>query len=199
MNNKAFGNIRVLDMSRVLAGPLLAQNLADLGADVIKVERPGHGDESRSFPPYAKNEAGESTDDSAYFSSINRGKRSVTIDIATERGQALVKKLAARADVLVENYRVGTLERYGLDYESIRKINPRIIYCSITGFGQTGPYKDRAGYDYLFQAMSGLMSLTGERDDLPGGGPAKVGLAICDVITGIHSSYAVAAALFHRE
>ena len=197
--NTAFGNIRVLDMSRVLAGPLLAQNLADLGADVIKIERPGHGDESRTFPPYVKTADGEETTDSAYFSSINRGKRSVTIDIATPRGQELVKKLAADADVLIENYRVGTLKRYGLDYESICKINPRIIYCSITGFGQTGPYKNRAGYDYLFQAMSGLMSLTGERDDLPGGGPAKVGLAICDVITGIHSSYAVAAALFHRE
>lgn len=196
---KAFGHIRVLDLSRVLAGPFLAQNLADLGADVIKVERPGHGDESRTFPPYLTAPDGAATDDSAYFSAINRGKRSVTIDIATPRGQQLVKALAEKADVLIENYRVGTLKRYGLDYETIRAINPKIIYCSITGFGQTGPYKDRPGYDYIFQAMSGLMSLTGQRDDLPGGGPAKVGLAICDVITGIYSSFAVSAALVHRD
>ncbi|HEX4325566.1 MAG TPA: CaiB/BaiF CoA-transferase family protein [Burkholderiales bacterium] len=196
---KALGHIRVLDLSRVLAGPFLAQNLADLGADVIKVERPGHGDESRTFPPYLPGKDGATTEDSAYFSSINRGKRSVTIDIATPRGQELVRKLASKADVLVENYRVGTLKRYGLDYESIKVVNPGIVYCSITGFGQTGPYKDRPGYDYLFQAMSGLMSLTGERDDLPGGGPAKVGVAICDVITGIYSSFAVSAALLHRD
>lgn len=197
--DKAFGNLRVLDLSRVLAGPLLAQNLADLGADVIKVERPGHGDESRVFPPYMTSPEGVTGEDSAYFSTINRGKRSITIDISTLSGQALVKALAKDMDVVIENYRVGTLARYGLDYESIRKINPGIIYCSITGFGQTGPYRDRPGYDYIFQAMSGLMSLTGERDDLPGGGPAKVGVAICDVITGIYSSFAVAAAIAYRE
>ncbi len=199
MHNRALGNIRVLDMSRVLAGPFLAQNLADLGADVIKVERPGHGDESRTFPPHLRDPKGHETIDSAYFSSVNRGKRSITIDIAKPRGQELVRALAANVDVLIENYKVGTLKRYGLDYEAIRNINPRIVYCSITGFGQTGPYRQRPGYDYVFQAMSGLMSLTGERDDLPGGGPVKVGVAICDVITGIYSSFAVSAALLHRE
>ncbi len=199
MTRKALGHLRVLDMSRVLAGPFLAQNLADFGADVIKVERPHHGDESRTFPPYAKDAAGRETEDSAYFMSINRGKRSITIDIATPGGQALVKKLAAQSDVLIENYKVGDLKRYGLDYEAIRAINPRIVYCSITGFGQTGPYRNRPGYDYIFQAMSGLMSLTGGPDELPGGGPAKVGLAICDVITGIYSSFAVMTALAERE
>jgi crotonobetainyl-CoA:carnitine CoA-transferase CaiB-like acyl-CoA transferase len=199
MHAHALGNIRVLDMSRVLAGPLLAQNLADLGADVIKVERPEHGDESRTFPPYLRDRNGDETIDSAYFSSVNRGKRSITIDIAKPRGQELVRALAANVDVLIENYKVGTLKRYGLDYEAIRSINPRVVYCSITGFGQTGPYRQRPGYDYVFQAMSGLMSLTGERDDLAGGGPVKVGVAICDVITGIYSSFAVCAALLHRE
>jgi crotonobetainyl-CoA:carnitine CoA-transferase CaiB-like acyl-CoA transferase len=196
---KALDHLRVLDMSRVLAGPLLAQNLADFGADVIKVERPHHGDESRTFPPYLKDAAGEETADSAYFMSINRGKRSVTIDISKPRGQALVKALAAQSDVLIENYKVGDLKRYGLHYDAIRALNPRIVYCSITGFGQTGPYRARPGYDYIFQAMSGLMSITGGPDELPGGGPAKVGLAICDVITGIYSSFAVMTALADRE
>ncbi|MEP6609980.1 MAG: CaiB/BaiF CoA-transferase family protein [Burkholderiaceae bacterium] len=196
---KALDHLRVLDMSRVLAGPLLAQNLADFGADVIKVERPHHGDESRTFPPYLKDAGGEETADSAYFMSINRGKRSVTIDISKPRGQALVKALAAQSDVLIENYKVGDLKRYGLHYDAIRAVNPRIVYCSITGFGQTGPYRARPGYDYIFQAMSGLMSITGGPDELPGGGPAKVGLAICDVITGIHSSFAVMTALADRE
>lgn len=196
---KAFENVRVLDMSRVLAGPFLAQNLADLGADVIKVERPGHGDESRTFPPFLPAMDGGTTDDSAYFSTVNRGKRSITVDLSRPEGQRIIQKLVAETDVLVENYRVGTLARYGLDYESLRKINPSLIYCSITGFGQTGPYREQPGYDYIFQAMSGLMSLTGQSDDLPGGGPAKVGVAICDVITGIYSSFAVAAALFHRQ
>ena len=196
---KALEHVRVLDLSRVLAGPFLAQNLADFGAVVIKVERPHHGDETRTFPPYLKDENGEDTPDSAYFMSINRGKRSITIDISKPRGQELVKKLAARSDILVENYKVGDLARYGLDYENIKKVNPAIIYCSVTGFGQTGPYRNRPGYDYIFQAMSGLMSLTGERDDLPGGGPAKVGLAICDVITGIYSSFAVMTALAYRN
>ncbi len=199
MARKALDHLRVLDMSRVLAGPFLAQNLADFGADVIKVERPHHGDESRTFPPYVKDAAGHDTDDSAYFMSINRGKRSITIDIATPCGQALIKKLAAQSDVLIENYKVGDLKRYGLDYEAIRAVNPRIVYCSITGFGQTGPYRNRPGYDYIFQAMSGLMSLTGGPDELPGGGPAKVGLAICDVITGIYSSFAVMTALAERD
>lgn len=196
---KALEHIRVLDMSRVLAGPLLAQNLADFGADVIKVERPHHGDETRTFPPYLKDGEGRDTEDSAYFMSINRGKRSVTIDISTARGQELVKALASQADVLIENYKVGDLKRYGLDYEAIRSVNPGIVYCSVTGFGQTGPYRNRPGYDYIFQAMSGLMSITGGPDELPGGGPAKVGLAICDVITGIYSSFAVMTALAYRE
>ncbi len=196
---KALEHIRVLDLSRVLAGPLLAQNLADFGADVIKVERPHHGDESRTFPPYVKDASGAGTGDSAYFMAINRGKRSVTIDISTSRGQELVKALARSADVLIENYKVGDLGRYGLSYDAIREINPRIVYCSITGFGQTGPYRSRPGYDYIFQAMSGLMSITGGLDELPGGGPAKVGLAICDVITGIYASFAVMTALSHRD
>ena len=196
---KALSHLRVLDMSRVLAGPFLAQNLADFGADVIKIERPHHGDETRTFPPYLKDAAGEATDDSAYFMSINRGKRSVTVDISTPLGQDLVKQLAARSDVLIENYKVGDLKRYGLDYDSVKAVKPDIVYCSVTGFGQTGPYRNRPGYDYIFQAMSGLMSITGERDDLPGGGPAKVGLAICDVITGIYSSFAVMTALAHRD
>lgn len=196
---KALEHLRVLDMSRVLAGPFLAQNLADFGADVIKIERPHHGDETRMFPPYLKNAEGVETEDSAYFMSINRGKRSVTIDISTRLGQDLIKQLAVRSDVLIENYKVDDLKRYGLDYASIKAVKPDIVYCSITGFGQTGPYRNRPGYDYIFQAMSGLMSITGERDDLPGGGPAKVGLAICDVITGIYSSFAVMTALAHRD
>ncbi len=196
---KALSHLRVLDMSRVLAGPFLAQNLADFGADVIKVERPHHGDETRTFPPYLKDADGASTEDSAYFMAVNRGKRSVTIDIATPRGQELVRQLAAKSDVLIENYKVGDLKRYGLDYAAIRKVNPGIVYCSITGFGQTGPYRNRPGYDYIFQAMSGLMSITGGPDHLDGGGPAKVGLAICDVITGINASFAVMTALAHRD
>jgi formyl-CoA transferase len=196
---KALSHLRVLDMSRVLAGPFLGQNLADFGADVIKVERPHHGDETRTFPPYLKDADGAQTEDSAYFMAINRGKRSVTIDIATPRGQALIRELAAKSDVLIENYKVGDLKRYGLDYDEIRKVNPGIVYCSITGFGQTGPYRNRPGYDYIFQAMSGLMSITGGPDHLEGGGPAKVGLAICDVITGIYSSFAVMTALAHRD
>ncbi len=197
--SKALQHLRVLDLSRVLAGPFLAQNLADFGADVIKIERPHHGDESRTFPPYLKDKLGNDTEDSAYFMSINRGKRSVTINISTPRGQALVKALAAHCDIVIENYKVGDLKRYGLDYDCIKAVNPKIIYCSITGFGQTGPYRNRPGYDYIFQAMSGLMSLTGGPDELPGGGPAKVGLAICDVITGIYSSFAVMTALAHRN
>jgi crotonobetainyl-CoA:carnitine CoA-transferase CaiB-like acyl-CoA transferase len=196
---KALDHLRVLDLSRVLAGPLLAQNLADFGADVIKVERPHHGDETRTFPPYAKDAAGNETEDSAYFMTLNRGKRSITLDIATPEGQSIVRRLAATSDVLIENYKVGDLARYGLDYDAVRAINPRIVYCSITGFGQTGPYRQRPGYDYIFQAMSGLMSLNGGPDELPGGGPAKVGLAICDVMTGMYASFAVMTALAARE
>jgi formyl-CoA transferase len=196
---KALDHLRVLDLSRVLAGPFLAQNLADFGADVIKVERPHHGDETRTFPPYVKDADGNDTEDSAYFMTLNRGKRSIAVDIATPRGQEIVRQLAARSDVLIENYKVGDLARYGLDYDSIRALNPRIVYCSITGFGQTGPYRQRPGYDYIFQAMSGLMSLNGGPDELPGGGPAKVGLAICDVMTGIYASFAVMTALAARD
>ena len=193
-------HIKVLDLSRVLAGPWTAQNLADLGAEVIKVERPGKGDDSRAYaPPFLKDEQGNETKESAYFCAANRGKKSITVNLSKAEGQQLVRELATQSDVLVENYKVGDLKRYGLDYEAIRSVNPRIVYCSITGFGQTGPYRNRPGYDYIFQAMSGLMSLTGGPDELPGGGPAKVGLAICDVITGIYSSFAVMTALAERE
>ncbi len=196
---KALERLRVLDMSRVLAGPLAAQNLADMGAEVIKIERPGCGDESRFFPPFLKDAQGADTTESGYFLGINRGKRSVTVDLSKPEGQDLVRRLAATCDVLIENYKVGTLRRYGLDYECIRAVNPRIVYCSVTGFGQSGPYRNRPGYDYIFQAMSGLMSVTGERDDKPGGGPAKVGVAISDVITGLYASFAIMAALSYRD
>jgi formyl-CoA transferase len=191
-------NVRVLDLSRILAGPWCAQNLADLGAEVIKVERPGKGDDTRGWgPPFIGEGAGAS--DAAYFQCANRGKKSVTIDIARPEGQALVRELAVRSDVLLENFKVGDLARYGLGYEDIARINPRIVYCSITGFGQTGPYRERAGYDFMIQAMGGLMSVTGERDDLPGGGPQKVGVAIADLMTGMYSTVAVMAALWERN
>ena len=191
-------NVRILDLSRILAGPWCAQNLADLGADVIKVERPGKGDDTRGWgPPFVGTGAGGS--DAAYFQCANRGKKSVTIDIARAEGQALVRELAAQCDVLLENFKVGDLARYGLGYEHIRRINPRIVYCSITGFGQTGPYRDRAGYDFMIQAMGGLMSVTGERDELPGGGPQKVGVAIADLMTGMYSTVAILAALWERN
>lgn len=165
-------HIRVLDLSRVLAGPWAAQNLADLGAQVIKVERPIKGDDSRAFaPPYLMDQEGKSTKESAYYCAANRGKKSITINISNAEGQKLVRELATEVDVIVENYKVGDLARYGLGYEDIKAINPGIIYCSVTGFGQTGPYKDRPGYDFMAQGMGGLMSITGERDDLPGGGP----------------------------
>jgi formyl-CoA transferase len=193
-------NVRVLDLSRILAGPWCAQNLADLGAEVIKIERPGKGDDTRAWgPPFIKDESGRDASDAAYFQCANRGKKSVTIDIANAAGQALVRELATRCDVLLENFKVGDLARYGLGYEDIRKLNPRIVYCSITGFGQTGPYRDRAGYDFMIQAMGGLMSVTGERDELPGGGPQKVGVAIADLMTGMYSTVAVLAALWERN
>src|SRR5688572_19210292 len=160
-------NVRILDLSRILAGPWCSQILADLGAEVIKIERPGKGDDTRGWgPPFIKDRSGRDAPDAAYFQCANRGKKSVTIDIAKPEGQALVRELAARCDVLLENFKVGDLARYRLGYEAIRAINPRIVYCSITGFGQTGPYRDRAGYDFMIQAMGGLMSITGERDDL---------------------------------
>ncbi|HUR88078.1 MAG TPA: CaiB/BaiF CoA-transferase family protein [Ramlibacter sp.] len=191
--------IRVLDLSRVLAGPWCTQTLADLGADVIKIERPGTGDDTRTWgPPFLQDDEGRDTHEAAYYLGCNRNKRSVTCDIARPEGQALVRELAARCDVLVENFKVGDLKRYGLSYEDLREIHPRLVYCSITGFGQTGPYRERAGYDYIVQGMGGLMSITGERDDL-GGGPQKVGVAVADLFTGMYATVAILAALRHAE
>jgi formyl-CoA transferase len=197
---KALGHIRVLDLSRVLAGPWCSQNLADLGADVIKIERPGCGDDTRAWgPPYAKDAAGNDTGEAAYYLSANRGKRSVTVDIASSEGQALIRELARHADVVLENYKVGQLKRYGLDYDALKAVKPDLVYCSITGFGQDGPYAHRAGYDFLIQGMGGLMSVTGERDGLPGGGPQKAGVALTDLMTGMYATIAVLAALAHRD
>ena len=191
--------IRILDLSRVLAGPWCTQTLADLGADVIKIERPGTGDDTRTWgPPFLKDAQGNDTQEAAYYLGTNRNKRSVTCDIAKPEGQALIRELAAHCDVFVENFKVGDMARYGLDYESIKAINPRIVYCSVTGFGQTGPYAARAGYDYAIQGMGGLMSVTGERDDL-GGGPQKVGVAVADLMTGMYATVGILAALRHAE
>jgi crotonobetainyl-CoA:carnitine CoA-transferase CaiB-like acyl-CoA transferase len=193
-------HIRVLDLSRVLAGPWASQNLADLGAEVIKLERPGSGDDSRSFgPPWIKGADGRDTRDSAYFSSANRGKKSVTLNIAVPEGQAIAHELAKTADVLIENYKYGDLARYGLCYDDVRELNPRIVYCSVTGFGQTGPYRERPGYDFMIQGMGGMMSVTGEPDGAPGGGPQRAGVPIADIITGMYASIAICAALAHRE
>jgi crotonobetainyl-CoA:carnitine CoA-transferase CaiB-like acyl-CoA transferase len=193
-------HIRVLDLSRVLAGPWAGQNLADLGAEVIKVERPGKGDDSRAFgPPWIKDTRGQDTSDSAYYTSANRGKKSITVNIAHADGQQLVRELARRADVLIENYKFGDLDRYGLGYEQLKQINPRLIYCSVTGFGHTGPYRERPGYDFMIQGMGGMMSVTGEPDDAPGGGPQRAGVPVADIITGMYASIAVCAALAHRE
>jgi len=194
--------IRVLELSRILAGPWAAQTLADLGASVIKLEKPGTGDDTRSWgPPFAKR-AGDDLDgssgDAAYFLCANRGKRSVTIDFTRPEGQQLVRALARRSDVVIENFKVGGLEKYGLDYASLRADNPGLVYCSITGFGQTGPYRERPGYDFLIQGMSGLMSITGEPDSVPGGKPVKVGVAVTDVLTGLYAVIAIQAALAHR-
>jgi crotonobetainyl-CoA:carnitine CoA-transferase CaiB-like acyl-CoA transferase len=200
MSKQALSNIRVLDLARVLAGPWCTQNLADLGAEVIKVERPGTGDDTRGWgPPWLKTANDVDSSDSSYYSSTNRGKKSLTLDIAKPEGQAIIKELAAVSDVFIENYKVGDLKRYGLDYESIRKINPRIIYCSVTGYGQDGPSAHKPGYDFVFQGLAGLMSITGERDDVPGGGPQKVGIAIADVMTGMYATVAILAALHHRS
>lgn len=196
----ALSGLRVLDLSRVLAGPWASQLLADLGADVVKVERPGAGDDTRAWgPPWLDDIDGKPTGESAYYLSANRNKRSVTIDMAQADGQALIRQLAGKADIVIENFKVGGLARYGLDYASLSAINPRLIYCSITGFGQTGPYAARAGYDFLIQGMGGLMSLTGRPDGSPGEGPMKVGVALTDVMTGLYSTVAVLAALAHRE
>jgi formyl-CoA transferase len=196
----ALEGIRVLDLSRVLAGPWCAQNLADLGADVIKVERPGAGDDTRGWgPPFLKDRDGADTTDSAYYLAANRGKRSIEIDLSTETGRDIVRAIARVSDVVLENYKVGALAKYGLDYASLSAINPRLVYCSVTGFGQTGPWAHRAGYDFIIQGLGGLMSVTGEADDRPGGGPQKVGVAVADLMTGMYATQAVLAALFHRE
>ena len=200
MNEGALSGLLVLDLSRVLAGPWVGQTLADLGAEVIKVERPVSGDDTRSWgPPFLKDLNGEPTSESAYFACANRNKKSLTVDITRPEGQDVIRRLAERADILIENFKVDGLKQYGLDYASLRKINPRLIYCSITGFGQTGPYASRAGYDFLIQAMGGLMSITGQKDTEPGAGPQKVGVALTDILTGLYSTVGILAALSHRQ
>jgi len=195
----ALEGIRVLDLSRVLAGPWCGQILADLGAEVIKVERPKTGDDTRLWgPPWMKNNQGEDTREAAYYQSANRNKLSVAIDISTAEGQELVRALAADSDVVIENYKAGSLKKYGLDYDSLSAINPKLVYCSITGFGQTGPRAPEPGYDFIIQGMGGLMSVTGEKDNLPGGGPQKVGVAFADLTTGLYSTIAIQAALLNR-
>lgn len=196
----ALSNIRVLDLSRVLAGPWSSQALADLGAEVIKIERPGSGDDTRAWgPPYLKDQAGNDTSEAAYFLSANRGKQSVTVNVSKPEGQDIIRRLAKESDVFIENYKVGDMARYGLSYADLKKINPRLIYCSITGFGQDGPMAHLPGYDFIIQGIGGLMSITGERDDLPGGGPQKVGVAVADLMTGLYSTIAILAALNHRH
>lgn len=200
MTKGALDGLRVLDLSRVLAGPWAGQILGDLGAEVIKVERPGRGDDTRAWgPPYLNDAQGAPTSESAYYLSANRNKQSVTIDITRPEGQRLVKELVAESDVLLENFKVGGLKRYGLDYDSLAAINPRLIYCSITGFGQDGPYAERPGYDFLIQGMGGLMSITGQPDGEPGGGPVKAGVALTDITTGLYAAIAVLAAVNHRH
>jgi glutaryl-CoA transferase len=195
----ALAGIRVLDLTRALAGPWCTQNLGDLGAEVVKVERPDQGDESRAWgPPWLKDAAGTDTSECSYFLSCNRNKKSVTVDLATATGQEDIRRLAAACDILVENYKVGQLQKYGLDYASLKQINPSLIYCSITGFGQNGPWAHRPGYDMVGQGMSGFMSVTGERDGLPGAGPQKGGIAVADLFTGMYTTVAVLAALHHR-
>jgi crotonobetainyl-CoA:carnitine CoA-transferase CaiB-like acyl-CoA transferase len=196
----ALSGVRVLDLSRVLAGPWASQTLGDLGAEVVKVERPGAGDDTRAWgPPYLKSAGGESFSDAAYYLCANRNKKSIAVDLASRAGQALVRDLAAKADVLIENFKVGSLKQYGLDYERMRSENPALIYCSITGFGQTGPYAARAGYDFLIQGMGGLMSITGRPDGEPGAGPVKVGVALTDIMTGLYASTSILAALHARQ
>ena len=196
----ALGHLKVIDLTRVLAGPWATQNLADMGADVIKVERPGIGDDTRSWgPPFLKDSDGQNTTDAAYYFCTNRGKKSITVDLASAEGQQIVRDLVRDADVLVENYKVGTLARYGLSYDDLRVHNPRLVYCSITGFGQDGPYASRPGYDFVFQGMGGLMSITGHADGELGGGPVKSGVAISDLLTGMYATTAILAALEHRN
>jgi crotonobetainyl-CoA:carnitine CoA-transferase CaiB-like acyl-CoA transferase len=193
-------HVRVLDLSRIMAGPWAGQVLADLGADVIKVERPGAGDDTRSWgPPYLKDKDGADTKEAGYYLSVNRGKRSITVDLSGPEGQEVVRALAAKSDIVLENYKAGTLDRYGLGYEALSAVNPGIIFCSITGFGQTGPRRDQAAYDFMIQAACGLMSVTGERDGAPGGGPQKVGVPIVDIMTGMYAAISVLAALARRN
>jgi len=193
-------HVKVLDLSRILAAPWASQILADLGADVIKVERPGAGDDTRTWgPPFLKDAEGKDTKEAGYYLAVNRGKRSITVSLEKPEGQRIVKELAAKADIVLENYKAGTLKRYGLDEASLRKINPRLIYCSVTGFGQTGPRRDQPAYDFLIQAMGGLMSVTGEKDGRPGGGPQKVGIPIVDLMTGMYTAGSVLAALARRN
>ena len=200
MNEGALSGLLVLDLSRVLAGPWVGQTLADLGAEVIKVERPVTGDDTRSWgPPFLKDRDGEPTSESAYFACANRNKKSLTVDMTQPQGQDVIRRLAQRADILIENFKLDGLKQYGLDYASLRELNPRLIYCSITGFGQTGPYASRAGYDFLIQAMGGLMSITGQKDSEPGAGPQKVGVALTDILTGLYSTVGILAALSHRQ
>ena len=196
----ALSHIRVLDLSRVLAGPWAGQTLGDLGAEVIKVERPRTGDDTRHWgPPYLKNAQGESTSEAAYYLSANRNKQSLTLDFTQPEGQRIIRDLVAECDVLLENFKVGGLAAYGLDYESLKEINPRLIYCSITGFGSDGPYANRAGYDFMIQGLGGLMSLTGRAEGEEGAGPVKVGVALTDILTGLYATVGVLAALNSRE
>ena len=193
-------HLTILDLSRVLAGPWCTQLLADLGATVLKIERPGGGDDTRAWgPPFLADATGRATQEAAYYLACNRGKQSIAIDFTKPAGRDLVLALARQADALVENFKVGGLARYGLDYASVEAVNPHLVYASITGFGQTGPYAERAGYDFIVQGMSGFMSVTGERDDLPGGGPQKAGVAVTDLMTGMYASVAILAALAHRD
>ena len=193
-------HVRVLDLSRIMAGPWAGQVLADLGADVIKVERPGAGDDTRSWgPPYLKDKEGKETRESGYYLSVNRGKRSITVDLSSPEGKETIRALAAKSDIVLENYKAGTLDRYGLGYAALKEVKPGLIFCSITGFGQTGPKRDQAAYDFMIQAACGLMSVTGERDDAPGGGPQKVGVPIVDIMTGMYAAISVLAALARRN
>ena len=199
-NNGPLSHVKVLDLSRILAAPWASPILADLGAEVIKVERPGAGDDTRTWgPPFLKDAEGNDTKEAGYYLAVNRGKRSITVSLEKPEGQKIVKELAKRADIVLENYKAGTLARYGLDEASLRKINPRLIYCSVTGFGQTGPRRDQPAYDFLIQAMGGLMSVTGEKDGRPGGGPQKVGIPIVDLMTGMYTAVSVLAALARRN
>ena len=192
-------HIRVLDLSRVLAGPWCGQNLADLGAEVIKVERPKTGDDSRAYgPPWMKDASGKETSEAAYFMAANRGKKSITVNLNHPEGQKLIRDLAAKCDVLIENYKFGDLDRYGLGYKDLSKLNPGLVYCSVTGFGQTGPYREKPGYDFMAQGMAGLMSITGEPEGVPGGGPMRVGVPVIDIFTGMYATIAICAAVANR-